>query len=154
MLKLGIVVPDLGASELTWRLVSGANRLMDAGEADVVFFVERPGPHYLEPSGATMNAAECWGFRGPLIAASLSGAGKVLNAQAATSRWLFLWDLEWVRRESPAFRELAAVYRDPRLTLVPRTAWHKGVFEQCWNRETAEPVGLGEFLADTQRFQG
>lgn len=138
MNRLGIMVRDLGASELNWRLVRQANTNAEA--LDTIFFYDELLPSPTVLLGASMPSVEAWGYDGPVVATTLSTAKKLANLPAASARLFYAWDLEWLRLAAPPYRALREVYGDERLTLVARTAEHASLLEDLWGRTVAAVV--------------
>jgi hypothetical protein len=138
--RFGLLLKDLGASELNWRLVRQANDLMKAGAADVTLFTEETLPPLIQPAGAAMQAAEAWGYRWPVCATTLSTAKKLAGLPGPAAKLFYVWDLEWLRFADRPFHALRAVYADERLALVTRTDEHRAVVEDLWCRPVAAVV--------------
>lgn len=143
MNRLGVMVRDLGASELNWRLVRQANTMA----TDVVLFYDELMPSPMPLLCASMPSVEAWGYDGPVVATSLLTAKKLLNLPAVSSRLFYVWDLEWLRMESPPYRGLYEVYGDERLTLVARTREHASLMEDLWGRAVARVVPDADLAA-------
>lgn len=124
----GVLVRDLGPSELAWRLLGHARA------QPLVFFQEHLVLPVLPPGGPVVSVSEAWGYKGPLIATTFSTAAKLAGFPGRAPRAHYLWDLEWLRVGPTDYRALAAVYRDGRLPVVCRSAGHAAAFERAWNR--------------------
>jgi hypothetical protein len=149
MNRVGIMVKNLGPSELNWRLVRQANHLMARGQASVVFFYEDLAPAFQAPLGATMNTVEAWGFDGPVVATSLSTARKLSLCPTARTRLFYLWDLEWLRLTDRPYRALRSIYSDKSLKLVCQTEEHRRLVEDLWGVPVAgvvERANLSELM--------
>lgn len=133
-MPVGVMVRDLAASELSYRLLHHARR------KPLVFFQEHPALPVIEPAAPVVSTAEAWGYRGPLVATTVGTAAKLARFPAGAPKAFYLWDLDWHRLAAPAFRELAAVYRDPALALVCRHDDHRKLVEDVWGRPVAGVV--------------
>lgn len=143
-MKLGIILPDLGPSQLTYYLVRNANALLLAEPTcDVVAFFENQVPIALPANFACMPVYEAWGYNGMLVATTFRTAQKAQKCPSPRRKLYYVWDVEWLRPRTPAppsYREWAKVYRDPTLALLARSAEHATLIEQCWNRPVAGVV--------------
>lgn len=135
-MKFGIALNNLGPSQLTYYLVRNANAsLLADPRLDLTVFFEQAVPPALAANFAAMPMYEAWGYDSLLVATSFETARKAQACLSPTGRFFYVWDLEWTRpfcRRS--YREWAAVYRDPSLSLLARSAEHARVIEQSWNR--------------------
>lgn len=138
-MKLGVMVSDLGASQLSYNLIRRVNaRLAGKGGLDVIAFYEAPVNPCLPMNFSRMPAYEAWGYNGAVVATTFSTARKLQGFPSPKVRAFYLWDLEWVRgRNRLSHAEWAAVYRDPSLSLLVRNRDHADLVEQCWNRPVA-----------------
>lgn len=143
----GVLVRDLGPSELAWRLLGHARA------RPLVFFEEHLVLPVLPPGGPVVSVSEAWGYKGPLVATTFSTAAKLAGFPGPGPRVHYLWDLEWLRFGPTDYRALAAVYRDARLPVVCRSDGHAAAFERTWNRPAAgvvadaDPAKILECLA-------
>lgn len=150
-MRLGITVPDLGASQLGYYLVRNANSLLRSDPtADITAFFEAQAPQPLPANFALMPLYEAYGYAAPVVATTFAAARRLAGFPGPTRRLFYVWDLEWTRRHLlRPYREWASVYRDPSLTLVARGEEHARVISLCWNRPVAAvvpDVDLGRLL--------
>lgn len=94
----------------------------------------------ITPSSPVVSIAEAWGYPSPLIATTFGTAAKLLHSPGKTPKVFYPWDLDWVRFASLEYRELAAVYGEPRLRVVCRHLDHKKLIEDVWRRPVAGVV--------------
>jgi hypothetical protein len=138
--KLGIVLDNLGPSQLAYAVLSQANRLVtERSDVDVTVFYESLTRPCITPWFATMQMAEAYGFDGPVVATSLSSAAKLLRMPSCPRKFFLVWDLEWLRKPQP-YENLKAVYFHSELTLLARGEDHAKAISDCWNRP-ADIVG-------------
>lgn len=150
-MKFGILVKDLGQSELNWRLISNANYLIDNHQVDIIFFYEDLQPVCVFPRGATMQIVEAYDFKYPLIATNFTTAQKLCEFPRQNKSYYYLWDLEWMRYPNNSFEMFNKVYGNPNLELIARSTHHKFLLENLWNRpvnKISETANLMEILND------
>lgn len=136
MNKLAFLVPDLGPSQLSFRLISQINSFAEnhVGFDFCVLYESLQRP-CLTMNFASMPIAEGWGFDGPVISTSLSTTRKMLGFPASPKKIFFVWDLEWLTMKDKTFRDLQEVYLNPELTLLSRCDDHAMVLWQMWGRK-------------------
>jgi hypothetical protein len=136
-MKLGISLDNLGPSQLAYAVLSQANRLVtERSDVDVTVFYETLARPCITPRFAHMQMAEAYGFDGPVVATSLSSAGKLLRMPACPKKLFLVWDLEWLRKPH-AYENLKTVYCHSELTLLARGEDHAKAISDCWNRPVA-----------------
>lgn len=142
-MKLGFIVPDLGLSHRSYTLTNEINKFYEGennSNVDIAVFCENRVEPRVEPSFATFNVTDAYGYAGPMIATSLSTAKKILSFPQLTHRILYLWDLEWINDETRDFKIFADVYQSRKLEIVTRSEEYKYVFEKVWNKEVSHVV--------------
>jgi len=147
--KLAVMVNNLGPSQLAYALITQANALVgDRYDLDIVALYDTLAKPCHAMNFAAMQAAEGWGFDGPVVATTLNTAAKVLNFPAASRKLFLVWDLEWLRTQRKTFRPLQAVYGHPDLTLLARSKDHAQAISDCWNRDSivVEDFDLGRII--------
>lgn len=148
-MQFGLLVKNLYNSELNFRLITQANKLMQDGIADIIFFFEDALPPIIEPLGTTMQIVEAYEYKKPLIATSLSTAQKLLNFPRSIKKIYYLWDLEWMRFKNESYHGFKTIYGSEELELVSRTQDHRILTEKLWDRKinrTSEKADLQEIL--------
>jgi hypothetical protein len=134
-MKLGVLLKDLGPSQLNYLFIDATNKFLDQATTDsIVAFYENLVRPCIPLQFASMQLAEAYGFDGAVIATTFGTAEKMLRLASPAQRFYYCWDLEWLRMPNRSFRPLQEVYGNPRLTLLARTAEHAKIIEQLWNR--------------------
>jgi hypothetical protein len=136
--KLGIMVKDLGPSQLNYNIISQANAIVGSrSDTDVIVFydvIQRP---CMTVNFAVMQMVEAYSFDGPVVATTFKGAAKLLSFPGPSKKAFFVNDLEWTRPwavgATPSFRELRSVYAAPALLLISRGPDHKKLIEDAWD---------------------
>ncbi len=148
-MKLGVLLRDLGPSQLAYGVIKKLNEALASGQLrDAAAFFEEPAPPCLQPRFACMQLAEAWAFDGAVVATTLSGARKLVRFPSAARSFFYVWDLEWVRRPGVPYEELRSTYCDPSLRLVARSVEHAAVIRSCWGRDCliSEDFDLAAFI--------
>lgn len=130
--KIGIAFSDLGSSQSIFYLIMEAAKRHE--EMDFILFFENQNKPPLRLPCASMPIYEMWSFKGPVIATNLSTAYKLIQAASPTQKFLYCWDLEWMRLAQKNYNELSAIYRNPDIELISRTNDHKIIIENAWNK--------------------
>jgi hypothetical protein len=137
-MKLGILVDNLGPSQMAYSLISRANKVVTEEPSKcITVFYETLALPCIPLSFAQMNAAEVYGLNWPIIATNLSTAQKLLKITGPTRRLFYVWDLEWLRIQQKDFRSLYNVYGDQRLQLITRGDSHRIAIRNAWGRDSA-----------------
>lgn len=139
-MKLGVLLNNVGASQLAYSVLREANRGLEEGDlTDFVVFYDALTRPCLVPRFALMQSSEAWGCQYPLIATDLSTAEKLLTFPSCGGRHFLVWDLEWLR--SPvAYANRRAVYAHPELNILVRSDEHARLMHELWGRQ-AKVVG-------------
>lgn len=135
-MKLGVLLDNLGPTQLAYYLIRNANALLAAEPlSDVLAFYEHLVKPCAPPHFATMQTSEVWGFDGVAVATSFATAQLLLHCPTPSKKLFYVWDIEWLRMKQKSYEGLAAVYRNPDLHLVARSGQHADLLARCWNRE-------------------
>lgn len=136
MFKLGIILDHLGPAQLPFCFINAANDFLEKNSQgiDVVAFVQNLTPLSAQPNFARMNTAEAFDYNGHLIATNLKQAWSAIKFPGTRQKYLYVWDLEWVRGQNKNFPFLSDVYQNPAIELIARSKPHKDIIELCWNR--------------------
>ena len=81
-----------------------------------------------------MNISFFSNFKGDAIATSIETANLLLKTNNACNRYLYLWDMEWLRNPL-AFENISEILSDDRISLIARSNSHKDLIENFCNRE-------------------
>jgi hypothetical protein len=134
-MSLGIIVSSMGKNQLAYHI--------SRAKADdfVVFYENLAKPWCILPF-SIMNVSEAYDFRGPVVATTLIAAERLLKFPGPTRRYLYVWDLEWIRETGMTYEELSAVYNNKKIELIVRNQCYFDIVEDCWNRT---PVGIVDY---------
>ena len=131
--SLGILVDDMSSSQLRFYMTMRLNELSKKNIECVAFFQNLSlGP--VPTCFATMNVVDCFSFSGSAIATSVSTAQKLLNCPGPKRKYLYFWDLFWLRNHPKInYEYLANIFSDDRLIPIARSETHKSIIERAWN---------------------
>lgn len=139
-MKLGILLNNLGPTQLAYNAICQANRYAQSGKHSAFLFYERQVPPCLKLAVASMQIAEAWNFDGVTVATDLSTAIKLAKFPSPRSKFFYVWDLEWLRNGVQPYEAYSSVYRNPSYQLLARSASHRDAIESCWNRKVRAVV--------------
>ena len=97
-MKTGIVVGDLGPSQLSYYIIRNCNKELEHNNKDdFIVFVENLSKFAMQPNFGLMSIDEIWSFDGLLVATSISTSLQVQKATNNSKKYFYVWDLEWTR---------------------------------------------------------
>ena len=131
--KIGIIIDDLSASQLSYYVIKNINEYLGSADCDFVIFFENSSTSILQPEVGTMNINEIWGFDGILISTSVSTTLSMINT-FAKAKYFYVWDLEWTRRHGKDFSYLIQAYNNKDVKLIARSKEHALAIENYANR--------------------
>lgn len=136
-MKLGIILENLGASQLAYYTIKEINNwLKNNPSDDIIVFYDTLSKICLEPKCAIMQINEAWGFHGPMIATSLKSAAKLISFPTPSPKLYYAWDLDWLRPYTTKdFTTLHNIYSNPELKFIARSGDHANAINKCWNRD-------------------
>ena len=137
MNKLGVMLGDLGASQLAYNVVKSLNDECKKNEGDFVAFVENISNFVVQPAFAVMGVNEIWSFDGVLIATSVSTSAQMINSVNASQKYFYVWDLEWMRPHGHDFQYNVKAFNDPSIQLIARSVDHALAIKNYCNRDVA-----------------
>ncbi len=136
MIKFGIMVNNIGASQMSYYIVRNINRIYDTrDDLDVIVYYQVIHKQTLPHRFATMQVTECWNQHTPIIATSLSTAHKLLEFPGPTQKLYYIWDIEWLRPDNSNYELHRHAIVNPELTLIARSREHADIIENCFNRK-------------------
>lgn len=133
MFKVGVLIDNLGASQLAYYTILNANKLAENMEADPIIFYSNLAKICLAPKVALMPITEAWGYSGVLIATDLRSASRLITFPSSTHKVFYLNDIEWTRNHvSKEFQTLYNIYSNNELKFIVRSKSHEKVLKNCW----------------------
>jgi hypothetical protein len=141
MIKLNFLVEHLGNSQLAYYLTRELNKLSDERpDVDPIVFYNTITKPTMICKFAKMQMVQAWGQEGHTIATSCATARKMLTFPSPTKKYLYVWDLEWLRGEHRHYNMFTDVYHHPEIQLIARNVWHASVIHDVFNIDKIEVV--------------
>lgn len=141
-MNLNFLVNNLSSSQLSYFLLNNINRDIKKKEGvdcDHMVFFEDIARINVSPLCALFHINEGYGAEGNMIATCCSTAGKMLNflGQSSKEKYLYVWDLEWLRGQgnNRRFEYYSFIYTHPHIQLLARSEEHAKVIRNCFNRD-------------------
>lgn len=131
MNRIAAVVDSLSVSQCSHSLINSFNAL--SKDNDVYCFYTNLSPVIETPDFSVMNIYHLASFHGNVFCTNIFGA-RILSQIATKSRkFLYLWDLEWLR-EPADFKENLSILNSPQLEIVARSSQHALLIENYTNK--------------------
>ena len=138
MKNISAFVKDLAVSQSSFYLIKEFNKCLEDTDISASVFFERAAIPPLPTCFACKSVAFLSGYKGTVLATTIDGADKILKTSNASSKYLYLWDLEWL--ETPMFFESAMrILRDDRLQIIARSESHAELIENFCGKK---PIGI------------
>ena len=132
--KLGIIVPDIAHSQLSYELVNSVNAFVDMNSGvDVVLFVENKLPIMYPVNTAVMELQDAWGYDGNVVATTLSTAKVLAGCPGHNRKLFYVYNFEWIFNANAYYDYIKVV---PRLEIITRTPDYDKMFTNCFNRKS------------------
>ncbi len=141
-MQIGILVDSLNRNDLSINILNKI-KPYSKGYVDPIVFFQRLEIAHARYRFGLMASSELWGFKGTAIATSLNTAELLLNCISPQKKYLYLWDLEWMKNDIKQCKNvdyLYKIYNDPNLHLIAKSKEHYDIIKSCWK----EPVGIVE----------
>tara|TARA_R100000808_G_scaffold63_1_gene514 strand:- start:10330 stop:10791 length:462 start_codon:yes stop_codon:yes gene_type:complete len=140
-MKTGILVGDLGPSQLSYYIIKNCNKTLENNNKDdFIVFVENLSKFAMKPNFGLMSIDEVWSFYdGLLVATSISTSLQVKKATNNSKKCFYVWDLEWTRPHGRDFLYNIEAFKD--IDLIARSKEHAKAIKNYCNRDV---VGIVE----------
>jgi hypothetical protein len=147
-ISIAAIVQDLAISQKTFYLIKEFNKCInDTSLSTGVFNVRSCIPSIPTLFGCKMTANLC-SYNGVIISTTLEEAEVTLRTSNNTSKYLYLWDLDWI--DNPVSYSIAMnILRDERLKIVARSNDHAALIKNFCNKEVVGIVdnwNMDQFL--------
>ena len=138
MKKIGVIVKNLGNSQLSETLVKSFNSIsQSSSDADTILFYTKPPVMGTVPLFSCMEQTELWGYEGHVIATCLDTAETLLKVTGPTKKFFYVWDLEWTRGDAHEYSRLKSIYKNSSIQLIARSKQHAELISRYWKSPTA-----------------
>lgn len=132
-LNIAAVVDNLGPSQNSFYLVKQFNKALSSTNLCVSAFIQRFTIPVATALFSCKSVSFISGYHHNLIATSISDANLILNSNNASSKFLYLWDLEWLYNPT-GFINNVNILRDNRLKIIARSESHAQMIENYSNK--------------------
>lgn len=129
-MKIGILFSNIEYNQLIHYVSEFVNRNHDI---DLIGFFDNNYVLSNRLNFATMQSNELYSYDGIGIATDISTAEKLLHSPSLKKRYLYLWDLEWLRHPQKVYHDFAKIYRNKEIKIIARTKDHADLIENCFN---------------------
>tara|TARA_R100001163_G_scaffold2127_1_gene3343 strand:- start:653 stop:1120 length:468 start_codon:yes stop_codon:yes gene_type:complete len=134
MKNIAALVDSLSPTQMSFYLIKEFNNFVKDVDYSPCCFYNNLMASVLSPFFSCMNISFFSNFKGDAIATSIETANLLLKTNNACNRYLYLWDMEWLRNPL-AFDNISGVLSDDRISLIARSNSHKDLIENFCNRE-------------------
>jgi len=138
MQNIAAVVKELSVSQSSFYLIKEFNKCLNNTNLSMSVFFERPAITPVDAMFACKSMVFLSGYNGIVISTTIEDADKTLKATNSSSRYLYLWDIEWLEN-TMYFEQTVRVLRDPRLKIIARSQSHADAIESFCNKK---PIGI------------
>lgn len=146
MKNIAAIIKDLSISQKSFYLIKEFNTCLDDTDLSMSVFFERPSIPPVPTEFSCRSVAFLCGYNGTVISTTIEDADKTLKMSNASSKYLYLWNMEWLE-EPLYFGTAMRILRDPRLKIIARSESHADVIEGFCNKR---PIGI---VSDWKREQ-
>lgn len=138
-MKLAVMVDDLMISQESFYLIKNLNVLSDDIENQVYCFYNNLSSICIPPKFALMHSYYLNYFNnGSVICTNLSNLENLLKYHTKVKKYLYLWDLEWLRGKSDYMKNIALLNSD--VSIIARSDNHANVIENYCNKTVSHII--------------
>lgn len=131
--SIGIVLPNLGTSQLSVFAISFANKFFKT-EHNCCVFYRNLSAHCIDVKAGCMTISEIWGFNGTIITTCLYDTEFLLKSISTGKKIFYVWDLEFLR-DNKDYIKNTNIYRNPNIILAARSEDHAKTIQNYCNRK-------------------
>tara|TARA_Y100000593_G_scaffold95070_1_gene199133 strand:+ start:3721 stop:4182 length:462 start_codon:yes stop_codon:yes gene_type:complete len=133
MKNISAIVKDLSVSQKSFYLIKEFNKYLTNTDLSACVFFERPSIPPVPTNFACKSVTYLSNYNGIAIATTIKDAEKILKISSSSTKYLYLWDMEWL--EQPLyFRKAMAILRDPSLKIIARSESQAEAIENFCNK--------------------
>lgn len=134
MKNIAAIVDSLGPSQMSFYLIKRFNNLIKDVDYSPICFYNNLTKPVITPFFGCANIASLSAFRGAAISTNIETASLILRTCNKMDRYLYVWDLEWLRRPME-FGHTMPIFRHPKIQIIARSEDHKNIIENYINRD-------------------
>ncbi len=134
MLNIAAYVKDLSPSQGSFYLIKEFNNLLENTDVSPSVFHDKTCIPPKHPCFSCRMAALMSPYRGSIIATTMQGAKTTLKLANKADRYLYFWDLDWLRN-TVWYSSAMSILRDDRLKLIARSESHAECIENFCNKK-------------------
>ena len=141
-MKIGVILEDLGMSQLSYSVISNINKACEHNsENDYIIFFNNMVAPVIPPNCALMNSSEIWSFDGHLIGTSVATTLMALKSINSAKKYFYVWDLEWTRHaQHRQYSQDIPAFRSRGVSLIARSKEHAAAIQNYSNRKVSHIV--------------
>lgn len=128
MINIAAIVNHLGPSQKSFYLIKEFNKALSAKNVCASVFFERSAIPVVPVMFSCRSISFISGYHHNAIATSFSEANVLLKSNNASNKFLYLWDLEWLRNPGK-FSDACDLLLDDRLNIIARSDSHATMIE-------------------------
>jgi hypothetical protein len=132
--SVGIIVDNLGASQLSLNVLKETERFANRPDRDAIVFYKNLVPPYIKPMCCCMDISEIYGFNDILISTDIESAIFAAKSVNNSTRYFYVWDIEWMRKSKNWLSNMIA-FLDRDTQLIARSKEHARLIKNYCNRD-------------------
>lgn len=129
-MKIGILLSNIEYNQLVHYISEFCNR---NHLFDLICFYENTPQLNNRLNFSLMQISELYSYKGIGIATNISTAEKLINSPSPIDKYLYVWDLEWLRFPNKNYHDFARIYRNPELKIITRSKDYANLLEYSFN---------------------
>lgn len=137
-MNIAAIVNNLGPSQKCFYLIKEFNKSIAATNMCASVFFERAAIPIIPTMFSCKSISFLSGFHHNAIATSFEEVNILLKSNNAAKKFLYLWDLEWLRNPNK-FSQACDILLDKRLKIIARSDSHATMIDNFCNKR---PIGI------------
>lgn len=137
-MNIAAVINDLGPSQNSFYLIKEFNKAIGNRSLCLSVFFQRSAIPIVPAMFSCRSVSFLSGYHHNAVATSLQEAKIILNGNNCSKKFLYLWDLEWLRT-SCKYESICDILLDDRLNIIARSESHATMIKNFCNKE---PIGI------------
>jgi hypothetical protein len=133
--KIGVVVDDLSASQLSYHIIKNINDHLKKSDTDFVAFFQNSTSNMMGMTFSCMCINEIWSFDGVAVATSVATALAISKTFSPKQKYFYVWDLEWCRSKGRDFEYVIQAFNKDDIKLIARSKDYAKAIKNYCNRD-------------------